>query len=240
MLFFSAGLRTPLLALLALRRPRTLALVLVPYAPALAVNALLGPLLPAAGRIGLRALAVMPALLFAPLLARATGGRADRAGALLAGTMAVAFALNALGGAVVFGELQNGFLAFVIGATVVAMVPMLPAPARVLGELAGYAAFGALAVVNVVSSAQDFDPLTFVAGAVLFAATAGTAAIAARLLGVEPESAIAGSGSRDFGVATGLAVTAGGPGAAAAPQGFGILLLAIAYVLVRRNRGKAR
>ena len=170
--------------------------MLVPYVPALAVNALLGPLLPADGRIGLRALAVMPGLLFAPLFARAIGGRADRAGALLAGTIAVAFALNALGGAVVFGELQNGFLAFVIGATIVAMVPMLPAPARTLGEVAGYAAFGALAVVNVVSSAQDFDALSFAAGVALFAATAGSAALAARLLGVEPESAIAGSGSR--------------------------------------------
>ena len=117
---------------------------------------------------------------------------------------------------------------------------MLPAPLRTIGELAGYAAFGALAVVNVVSSAQDFDALSFVAGAVLFAATAGAAAVAARVLGVEPESAIAGSGSRDFGVATGLAVTAGGPGAAAAPQGFGIFVLVVAFVLVRRNRRKAR
>src|SRR5207245_549196 len=113
---------------------------------------------------------------------------------LLAGRLAVAFALNALGGAVVFGELQNGFLAFVIGATIVAMVPMLPAPARTLGEVAGYAAFGALAVVNVVSSAQDFDALSFAAGVALFAATAGSAALAAPLLGVEPESAIAGAG----------------------------------------------
>jgi hypothetical protein len=238
-LFFSAGLRTPLLALMALRRPRTLALVLVPYAPALALNALLGPLLSVDARIGLRALAVMPGLLFAPLLARSIGGRADRAGALVAGTMVVAFALNAVGGAGAFGQLQNGFLAFVIGAAVVATIPMLPATARMLGEIAGYVAFGSLAVVNVVSSVQDFDPLAFAAGAVLFASIAGTAAVAARLMGVEPASALAGSGSRDVAVATGLAVGAGGPGAAVAPQGFGILLLVVSVILAR-NRGKAR
>ena len=240
MLFFSAGLRTPLLALLALRRPRTLALVLVPYAPAIGVSALLGPLLSADGQIGLRALAVMPGLLFAPLLARSIGGRADRAGAQVAGTVVVAFALNALGGAVAFAQLQNGFLAFVIGAAVVATVPMLPTAARRLGEIAGYVAFGILAIVNVVSSAQDFDPLAFAAGAVLFVAIAGTAFVAARFMGVDPASALAGSGSRDFGAATGIAVSAGGPGAAAAPEGFGIVLLIVAAILVLRNRRKAR
>jgi hypothetical protein len=239
-LFFSAGLRTPLLALLALRRPRTLALVLIPFAPLIALSALLGPSLDPDGRVGLRALAVVPGLLFAPFFARVIGGRVDRSGALLAGTIAVAFLLNALAGPGTFGELQNGFLAFVVGAAVVATVPMLPAAVRMLGEVAGYGAFGALAVANVVSTAQGFDPLAFAAGTLMFVAAAVTAAITARLLRVEVTSALAASGSRDFGVATGLAIGAGGPGAAAAPQGFGIALLVVAVILVARNRRKAR
>lgn len=239
MLFFSAGLRTPLLALLALRRPRTLALVLVPYAPAIAVTALLGPLLSADGRIGLGALTVVPGLLLGPPLARSIGGRADRAGALMTGTLAAAFALHTLGGAVAFGQLQNGFLAFVIGASIVATVPMLPALFRAIGEIAGYAAFAVLVAIAVVDSATGVDPAAVAAGGALFVAVAGTAVLAARLLRVEPESALAGSGSRDIGIAAGLAVSAGGPGAASAPLGFGILLLLVSAALVW-NRRKAR
>lgn len=202
------------------------------------VGLAIGPQLSDDARLGLRALVVAPALLFAPLLAGGIGGRADRAGALTIGTLAVAFLLNTTGGAP-FAELQNAFLAFLVGAGIIATVPMLPEGARRLADVAGSAAFGLLVLVAVAYGATSLDPIGLAAGALLFVTTAGTAAIVARAVGVEVPSALAGAGTRDFAVAAGLAVSAGGPGSVVAPLGFGVAVGAVSLLLAR-NRRKAR
>ena len=51
---------------------------MLPYGAALGVVALLGPALPDPDRLGLTAVALAPALLSAPALAAAIGGRIDR------------------------------------------------------------------------------------------------------------------------------------------------------------------
>src|SRR5688572_11520212 len=85
-LFFAIGARTPLVALLALRRPRNLAALLVPYAGLALVAFLIAD--PAAAL-----LAFAPAPLLGPRLARAVGVREETVGALMTGTVVVSFPL---------------------------------------------------------------------------------------------------------------------------------------------------
>ena len=239
MLFFAAGLRTPLLALLALRRLRNVALVALPYAPGLVLAPLLAPWLTDADRAGLLAVSIAPALLSAPALATAMGGRMDRSGALLVGTIGAAFVLALVRGGAAGGTMQNGMLAFVVGAGVTSVVPMLPLVARVVVQRIGDTAFVVLLVVAI-GGGSDLGAATALAALALFATTLGAAALVARIAGVDARSAIAGAGTRDPAVATALAVTLGGPGAAGVPLYSAGLLVVVGAVLVAVNRRKAR
>jgi hypothetical protein len=230
-------LRTPLLALLALRRLRNLALVLLPYGAALGVVALLGPLLGDADRIGLTAVATAPALLTAPSLAGAIGGRMDRAGALLVGSIAVWLVLTLSHGAAAAGAAQSAMLPLLIGAGITSVVPMLPEVVRTGVQRLGDVAFVVLGAAAV-SGAGGLDPLNGIAALALFVAIAGTVGVVARIGGVGFASAFAGAGSRDPAVATAITVALGG--ATAIPLYSGILLLALSAVLALRNRRKPR
>ena len=224
-----------MLALLSLRRLRNLALVVLPYGPGLLLVALLGPALAEPDRAGLLAVAVAPALLSAPALATAIGGRMDRAGALLVGTVAASFVLSLTRS----GAMQNAMLAFVIGAGVTSVVPMLPPVARAGVQRIGDIAFVALLVVAIAGGSELGGPAALAALA-LFATTVGAAALVARVARVDPRSAIAGAGTRDPAVATVLAVTLAGPAAAGVPLYSAALLLAFSAALVAWNRRKAR
>ena len=228
-----------MLALLSLRRLRNLAQVVLPYGPGLLLVALLGPSLSEPDRAGLLAVAVAPALLSAPALATATGGRMDRAGALLVGTIAASFVLALSRAGAVGGAMQNAMLAFVVGAGVAAMVPMLPAAARSAFQRLGDVGFVVLLGVAIVGGAS-VDGAAALAAVAMFAATAGAAALVARVTGVDVRSAVAGAGTRDPAVATALAVTLGGPGAAGIPIYSAALLLVLGAVSVALNRRKAR
>jgi hypothetical protein len=238
-LLFAAGLRTPLLALLAFRRLRNLALVVLPYAPGLALVPLVSPLLTEADRAGLLAVAIAPALLSAPALATAMGGRMDRAGALLAGTIGAAFVLSLVRGGAAGSAMQNGMLGFVLGAGVTSMLPMLPSAPRLVVRRLGDLAFIVLIGIGIVG-APAVGAATALAASALFAATVGAAVLVARIAGVDPRSAIAGAGTRDPAVAVAIAVTIAGPGAAGVPLCSAALLLALGAALVAGNRGKAR
>ena len=239
MLFFAAGLRTPLLALLALRRLRNVALVALPYAPGLILVPLLAPWLTDADRAGLLAVSIAPALLSAPALATAMGGRMDRAGALLVGTIGAAFVLTLVRGGGAGGAMQNGMLAFVVGAGVTSVIPMLPLAGRVVVQRIGDVAFVVLLAVAI-GGGPDLGASTALAALALFATTLAAAALVARIAGVDTRSAIAGAGTRDPAVATALAVTLAGPGAAGVPLYSAVLLLALGASLVAVNRRKAR
>ena len=238
-LFFSAGLRTPMLALLSLRRLRNLALVVLPYGPGLLLVALLGPSLSDVDHSGLLAVAVAPALLSAPALATAMGGRMDRAGALLAGTIAASFVLALARAGATSGTMQNAMLAFVVGAGVTSIVPMLPAIARTAAQRLGDVGFVVLLAVAVVGG-----PSLAVAGALaavaLFGTTVGAAALLARATGTDLRSAIAGAGTRDPAVATAFALALGGPGATGIPLYSAVLLLVLGAAFAAANRRKAR
>jgi hypothetical protein len=239
LLFFSAGARTPLLALLSLRRLRNLALVVLPYGPGLLLVAVLGPSLTEPDRAGLLAVAIAPALLTAPALSTAMGGRMDRAGALLVGTIAASFILTLSRAGAAGGAMQSAMFAFVVGAGVVSVVPMLPAVARTTVQRLGDIAFSVIIAVAILGS-PALSAGGALAAAALFGATVVAAAIVARVAGVELRSAIAGAGTRDPAVAIALAVALGGPGAAGVPIYSAALLLVLGAAFVAANRRKTR
>ena len=231
----AVGLRTPLLALLALRRAKNLAVVVVPYGAGLVIVTVLGPALADADRIGLAAVAIAPALLAAPALAAATGGRMDRSGALLVGTIGMWWVLSLVRGS--FGPAQNAMLAFIVGAGITSAVPMLPESARTFVRRIGDVAFVVLALIAV-GGAATLDATNGLATIALFVAVVATTAVVARIGGVDIPSALAGAGSRDPAVATALAAAAGG--STAIPLYSGILLLGLSAALALRNRRKPR
>jgi len=207
----------------------------VPYGAALVILAVLGPALSDGDRIGLAAVAIAPALLSAPALADVIGGRMDRSGALLVGTIAMWWILSLGRGA--FGPAQNAMLAFIVGAGITSAVPMLPELVRTIVRRLGDVAFIVLALIAV-TGAPALDATNGLAAIALFVAVAGATVQVARVGGVDVPSALAGAGSRDPAVATALAVAAGG--STAIPLYSGILLLALSAALALRNRRKPR
>ncbi|HVR88724.1 MAG TPA: hypothetical protein VHG53_04165 [Candidatus Limnocylindria bacterium] len=238
-LFFCAGTQTPSLALLALRRPRIPALVVTPYAATLGAALLIAPGLGATAQIGVRAVALAPALLAAPILAAASGGRLDRTGALTVGALAAAALVNALGGP---GSAQLGsvLVAFFIGAAMTAAIPMVPDAVRTLTRRAQDLAYLTLAAVAIVAGGPAVDLAAVLAALILLAAGLASAAIVALATGVDPVSALLGVGSRDPAIAAAVAVGAGSPAAAAVPLAYGTLVVALAAFLAARQRLRAR
>lgn len=228
-----------MLAFLAVRRLKNLALIVLPYGAGLLVLPVLGPALGAADRAGLLAVAIAPALLAAPALATAMGGRMDRAGALLAGTIAASFVLIPTRAGAAGSAVQGAMFAFVAGATAISVIPMLPATVRTAVQRIGDAAFVLLLGVGI-AGGPSLGPTSALAALAIFAVTVGVASLAARVAGIEPRSAIAGAGTRDPAVAVALAVTLGGPGAAGIPLYTAALVLLLGAVIVAANRRKAR
>ena len=226
-----------MLALRALRRIRILALVVLPYGAALAVLAVVGPALAEPDRIGLSAVALAPALLTAPALATAIGGRMDRAGALVVGSIGMWLVLTLSRGPAAATATQNAVLPFIAGAAVISVVPLLPELIRTIAQRIGDAAFLVLLAIAL-TGAAGLNPTNGLAALALFAAVAASAAIVARIGGVDQRSALAGAGSRDPAVATGLAVALGG--STAVPLYSAMLLLAGSALLAVWNRRKAR
>jgi hypothetical protein len=222
---------------LALRRIRILALVVLPYGVAFGVVALIGPVLPDPDRLGLTAVAFAPALLTAPALAAAIGGRMDRTGALVVGSIGMWLGLTLTGGPAAAAAAQGAMLPFIVGAGVTSIVPMLPQVVRTIAQRIGDAAFLVLIAIAL-SGAGALNAANGLAALALFAAVAASAVIVARIGGVDLGSALAGAGSRDPAVATALAIALGG--SAAIPLYSGILLLAGSAALALRNRRKAR
>ena len=210
---------------------------MVPYGIALGVVALLGPALPDPDRLGLTAVALAPALLTAPALATAIGGRMDRTGALVVGSIAMWLVLTLSSGPAGAAAAQGAMLPFVLGAGVTSVVPMLPQVVRTIAQRLGDAAFVVLIAIAL-SGADRLNTVNGLAALALFAAVAASAVVVAWIGGVDRGSAIAGAGSRDPAVATGLAIALGG--STAIPLYAGILLLAGSAVLALRNRRKAR
>jgi len=209
----------------------------LPYGVALAVVALVGPALPEPDRLGLTAVAVAPALLTAPALATAIGGRMDRAGALVVGSIGMWLVLTLTRGPAAAAAAQGAMLPFVLGAGVTSIVPMLPQLVRTVAQRVGDLAFLVLIAIAL-SGAGELNAANGLAALALSVAIAATTGVVARIGGVDLRSALAGAGSRDPAVATGLAIAVGG--SVAIPLYSGLLLLAGSAVLTLWNRRKAR
>ena len=182
-------------------------------------------------------MALAPALLTAPALAAAIGGRMDRTGALVVGSIGMWLVLTLTRGPAAAAAAQGAMLPFIVGAGVTSVVPMLPSVVRTIAQRIGDLAFLVL-IATALPSAGSLNATNGLAALALFVAVAASAAIVARIGGVDLGSALAGAGSRDPAGAAGVAVALGG--SAAIPLYAGILLLAGSAVLALRNRRKAR
>lgn len=229
--FFTTGARTPLLALLALRRPRNLAPIVLAYAG-------LGLVAVVVGDPVVAILALSPSPLIGPAIARFVGARAETVGALLTGTVVLSFPL--LIGAIpgIASNVNVALFAFVLGTALAGAVPTLRdvmlsiidgARYVALAIILGGAALAALSLVD--GRAVGVAALVLLVGWV-------SSAIGAIVFGGDGLAAAIGAGTRDPAVAAGLAITLGLAGAAAVPLAYAALLalsLGVGKLVVARQ-----
>ena len=189
-------------------------------------------------------LAIAPAELAAPAVARLLGGRMENAAAVVTGTLAVSFALmlTTFGTGASAAAANTALFAFVAGAAVAGAAPLLRDALLPLIRGASAVGLAILVVVALVAGFSALRPETALAALALLAAGSLAALIVAVLLGGEPRAIVLGGGTRDFAVAATLAVRAGGDDAAAVPLAYGALLFACVAVVVfaRRMRSSPR
>jgi hypothetical protein len=228
---FTTGTRTPLLALLSLRRPRNLAPIVLAYAALGLVAVIVAD--PAAA-----ILALAPSPLIGPVLARFVGARTESVGALVTGTAVLSFPLLMTAIPGLAATVNLALFAFVIGTALAGSVPLLRdailpivdgARYVALAVILGGAALGALAFV---------DPRAVGVAVVVLAVGAASAAIGALLFGGSGIAAAVGAGTRDPAVAAALAISVGLAGGGAVPLAYAALLvlcLGVGKLLVARK-----
>jgi hypothetical protein len=229
--FFTTGTRTPLLALLALRRPRNLAPIVLAYAA-------LGLVAVIVADPAVAILALAPSPLVGPALARLVGAREETVGALVTGTVVLSFPLLMAAIPGLAPTVNVALFAFVIGAALASSVPLfrdtiLPivdgARYVALVVILGAAALGALAVV---------DPRAVGLAALVLVVGAAAAAIGAVVFGGSGLAAALGAGTRDPVVAAALAVSSGLAGGGAVALAYAtvlVLALGVGKLLVSRQ-----
>lgn len=228
----------PFLALLALRRPRVLAVVLLPAVALVATARLAAAFLDPVIAAGILALAAAPAALILPPLAGSLGGRRDTAGAFALGTAVVWVALVTTGTPGGSAAL-SGIQAFASAAAVAAGLPKvrdaIGGPIRVAGDAALAVLLGAALFAG-----PAIGPATIGVAAAALGLGLLAAAAVARLTRRDVRSAMIGSGTRDAGVGVALAAAAG-PGAVGVPLVYaGLVLAGVALVALARRRAAGR
>jgi hypothetical protein len=228
---FTTGTRTPLLALLALRRPRNLAPIVLGYAG-------LGLVAVVVGDPVVAILALAPSPLIGPALARFLSARAETVGALLTGTIVLSFPLLLAAVPGLGPQVNVALFAFVIGAALAGAVPTMRDAILPIFDGARYVALAiilgaaALAAVSLVDlRAVGVAALVLVVGTV-------SAAVGAILFRGDGLAAAVGAGTRDPAVAAGLAIASGLAGAGAVPLAYAALLalsLGVGKLLVARQ-----
>jgi hypothetical protein len=210
-------------------------LVVAPYAVTVPLALALSGRLDPATSAGLVALVLAPGALLAPSVVNAAGGRrADMAGALLLGTVAVSFVLVATrSGATTLA--LTAAQAFAVASLVAGALPTvrdrLLVPLRWAGHAAGLAV---LLLAAATGPHVDAATLAVALGAVaVLLVVAGTAALVLRR---DVFSALAATGTRDPIVATALAWSTGGADATAVPLASAVILGMAAAALVIRRR----
>ncbi|MGH2472635.1 MAG: hypothetical protein ACRDG6_09565 [Candidatus Limnocylindria bacterium] len=229
--FFTTGTRTPLLALLALRRARNLVPIVLAYVGLGLVAVIVGDPVVAI-------LALAPSPLIGGALARFVGAREETVGALLVGTIALSFPLLIANIPGLAPNVNVALFAFVIGTALAGAVPTLRDVVLPIIDGARYVALAIIlgAATIAALSLVDFRAVG-VAGLVLLVGTV-SAAIGAILFGGDGRAAAIGAGTRDPAVAAGIAIVSGLAGAAAVPLAYAALLalsLGVGKLLVARQ-----
>ena len=228
---FTTGARTPLLALLALRRSRNLFPIVLAYAA-------LGLLAVVVADPAVAILALAPSPLVGPALARFVGARTESVGALVTGTVVLSFPLlmTAIPG---LGSTVNVVLfAFVIGAALAGSVPLFRDAILPIVDGARYVALAIILGAAAVGGLAFVDPRAVGVAALMLVVGAASAAIGAVLFGGSGVAAAIGAGTRDPAVAAALAMSVGLAGGGAVPLAYAALLvlgLGVGKLLVSRQ-----
>ena len=229
--FFTTGTRTPLLALLALRRPRNLAAIALPYAGLGLVAVIVGDPVVAI-------LALSPSPLIGPALARIVGAREETVGALLTGTIVLSFPLLLAAIPGLGPNVNIGLFAFVIGAALASAVPLFRDLVLPIVDGARYVALAIILGAAGVAALSFVDPRAVGVAALVLLVGTLSAAIGALLFRGDGIAAAIGAGLRDPAVAAALAISAGFAGAAAVPLAYAALValsLGVGKLVVARQ-----
>jgi len=229
--FFTTGTRTPLLALLSLRRPRNLAAIALPYAGLGAVALIVGDPIVAI-------LALAPSPLVGPALARVVGVREETVGALLTGTIVLSFPLLLAAMPSLGPNVNIGLFAFVIGAALASAVPMFRDTVLPIVDGARYVALAIILGAAGLVAVSLVDPRGVGIAALILLVGTVSAAIGSMLFRGDALAAAMGAGLRDPAVAAGIAITSALAGAAAIPLAYAALLalgLGVWKLLVARQ-----
>ena len=229
--FFTTGTRTPLLALLALRRPRNLAAIVLPYAGLGLVAVIVSDPVVAI-------LALSPSPLIGPALARFVAARAETVGALLTGTIVLSFPLLLAAIPGLGPNVNVALFAFVIGAALAGSVPLLRDAILPIVDGARYVALAIILGAVALVALSLVDPRAVGVAALVLLVGTVSAAIGAIVFGGDGLAAAIGAGARDPAVAAALAISSGLAGAAAVPLAYAALVVlgvGVGKVLVARQ-----
>jgi len=229
--FFTTGTRTPLLALLALRRPRNLAPIVLAYVGLGLVAGIVGDPVVAI-------LALAPSPLVGPALARFVAVREETVGALLTGTVVLSFPLLLAAIPGLGPSVNVALFSFVIGTALAGAVPMFRDAVLPIVDGARYVALAIILGSAGIAALAFVDPRAVGVAALLLLVGTASAAIGALLFGGDGLAAAIGAGTRDPAVAAGLVIGSGLAGGAAVPLAYTALLalsLGVRKLLVARQ-----
>jgi hypothetical protein len=229
--FFTTGTRTPLLALLALRRPRNLAPIVLGYVALSLVAVIVGDPVVAI-------LALSPSPLIGPAVARFLNARAETVGALLTGTVVLSFPLVLAAIPGIAAQTNVALFAFVIGTAIAGAVPTMRDAVLPIIDGARYVALAVILGAAGLAALSFVDPRAIGIAAIVLLVGTASAAVGALLFGGDGLAAAMGAGTRDPAVAAGLAISAGFAGGAAVPLAYAALLalgIGIGKLLVARQ-----
>jgi len=228
---FTTGTRTPLLALLALRRPRNLAPIVLGYAALGLVAVIVKD--PAAA-----ILALAPSPLVGPALARLVGAREETVGALVTGTAVLSLPLLMAAIPGLGPSVNLALFAFVIGAALAGSVPLLRDAILPIVDGARYVALAVILGAAGLATLALVDPRAVGVAALVLVVGAASAAIGAVVFGGDGLAAAIGAGTRDPAVAAAFVISTGLAGAATVPLAYAALLvlgLGVGKLLVARQ-----
>jgi hypothetical protein len=229
--YFTTGTRTPLLALLSLRRPRNLAPIVLAYAA-------LGFLAVIVGDPVVAILALAPSPLIGPALARIVGAREETVGALLTGTIVLSFPILLAAIPGIGPQVNIALFAFVVGTALASAVPLFRDLILPIVDGARYVALAIILGASGVAALAFVDPRAVGIAALVLLVGAVSAGIGALLFGGDGVAAAIGAGTRDPAVAAGLAIASGLAGGAAVPLAYAALLalsLGVGKLVVARQ-----